>query len=446
MASRSSEKPSAKKPRTHAASPLRDSASISSQSVRMYVEDLVKRNPLSLSPDDCASYKLYTLEEVLGSAGLSVVMSANKKETSDQACCRYVTKKVSIRYSCECTKMVQALKDIPPLFCTLKQFPDVMVFKPGEPVMPKLPVLTVEVHSSPFQYTIMKCIIGVLDQLRLYRSYDPRIVTCTGFAFPKLNIKQCVVKVQVTFAKLRFQYMLTAIDVIEEIDLLTTADTASMPSSYDCQTPKFVVSLSTDDLMYFGSGAEQMPSTTSTLVKCGHSYYKHPFKANITLLWSLSFTDNPLRITLFPEKKGDLFFFRYEAVHYDPLTAEDAYKCLREFVQCLHATIKAFHNEGYAHLDIRLENVCFDEHFRPILVDLDRSVLIEDGADSYESSCMYRSGKTGNELDYIQLGWLIAWVVEPGSDYHGRVCLPKKYKTDPFLIKLISEGKQYHLP
>ena len=35
----------------------------------------------------------------------------------------------------------------------------------------ELPVMIVEVHSSPFQQTIMKCILGVVDQLRLIVSF-----------------------------------------------------------------------------------------------------------------------------------------------------------------------------------------------------------------------------------------------------------------------------------
>ena len=39
------------------------------------------------------------------------------------------------------------------------------------------------------------------------------------------------------------------------------------------------------------------------------------------------------------------------------------------------------------------------------------------------SSCMYQYNsnfENGCQTDYFQLGWLVSWVIEQGSDYHGR--------------------------
>ena len=56
---------------------------------------------------------------------------------------------------------------------------------------------------------------------------------------------------------------------------------------------------------------------------------------------------------------------------------------------------------------------------------------------------MYNPRMTGEQLNYLQLGWLALCVAMPGSvDYHDREFdkLPEKYTTDAFLTKLIKEG------
>ena len=83
-----------------------------------------------------------------------------------------------------------------------------------------------EVHSGRFEYTINKCVISLIEQLRLYRSKDSNVHTYTVFAFPKLptqwfdkkgnqvitDNRWGVVKVKVTWTNLRFDYELTCLE------------------------------------------------------------------------------------------------------------------------------------------------------------------------------------------------------------------------------------------
>ena len=111
----------------------------------------------------------------------------------------------------------------------------------------------------------------------------------------------------------------------------------------------------------------------------------------------------------------------------------------------LHVAIEAHHSDDWAHADIRLENVCFNSNFQPVLIDLDRSICLSAsvGYGTYSKSCMYNPRMSGEQFDYLQLGWLALWVAMPRSvDYHDREFddLPEKYNTDAFLTKLIKEG------
>lgn len=70
---------------------------------------------------------------------------------------------------------------------------------------------------------------------------------------------------------------------------------------------------------------------------------------------------------------------------------EDALKCLRSLVTGIKEALDELHLLGFSHNDIRLPNVCFDESYRAILIDIDRINDISEPFDMFESSssCMY---------------------------------------------------------
>ena len=94
-------------------------------------------------------------------------------------------------------------------FCTLEVIPDVCVYPIVNGKEIPVPALLVEVHSSPFRDSVRKCILGVIEQLCLYRTANPDVSSCIGFTFPKLpsagtgNL-QSVVQVTVTWASFQF--------------------------------------------------------------------------------------------------------------------------------------------------------------------------------------------------------------------------------------------------
>ncbi len=183
---------------THAVPRIKPNASSSSmsQNLQLY-SDLVSRSlNWRKTASKCADLTQYNLLDM----GEGV-----EEESSEQRCLEVVQRILGRTaygkwYKYQCTKQNDDLESLLPLYCTPNQRPDVLVFEKGN----RLPVLVIEVHSSPYDRTIEKCIMSVMEQLRLYRLYRPDIDTCTGFAFPKLPTsqkenKQCVVKVQVTW-------------------------------------------------------------------------------------------------------------------------------------------------------------------------------------------------------------------------------------------------------
>ena len=143
------------RPRTHAPSHRRGSASASS---KLLSSELFKLDFTSLDCDECADqkYSLYSLDDILKNAGLRV----QDTEKSADACCRYIRNKLPDRCSYEVNSFFKSLNSLPSLYCNSGQKPDMMVFDKN---VSNLPVILVEVHSSPFQQSIVKCIIGVVD-------------------------------------------------------------------------------------------------------------------------------------------------------------------------------------------------------------------------------------------------------------------------------------------
>ena len=142
------------------------------------------------------------------------------------------------------------------------------------------------------------------------------------------------------------------------------------------------------------------------------------------------------------------YYYKYRGIPNDPLTRPEAQSCLYDLVQKLVQVIESFHQNGWAHQDIRLQNICFDEDCMPVFIDLDRCQEASETA--YEGKgCMYSMCGSASQTDWLQLGLMVCWVLDTGlgqeeeeeGDYHTRDC--KKIcesLEDPFLKSLIGKG------
>ncbi len=199
--------------------------------------------------------------------------------------------------------------------------------------------------------------------------------------------------------------------------------------------------------------AEQLRSGNSIVILCSNEgyVYKHVFVQKeyerldqLRLLdCSFQYSSKPCDVMKIIDGKT---YFKYKALNL-PATKEEARATLRTFVHDLVEAITELHEVGYAHLDIRLENVCFNECGHAILIDLDRSVEIRwSSFKDYGSSQMYRSENVlwvAENYDWKQLSILIHYILnEEIVDYHGIQIFRDTY-SDLFLYTLFSEGKAY---
>ena len=216
----------------------------------------------------------------------------------------------------------------------------------------------------------------------------------------------------------------------------------------DEQSKSLVLQLAEDDLQhYFGKGAIQLASENSIMIRSQTNTYKIPLWENqkktmdlASVITSASFHHV---VNLVEYKIHDLYCFMYDWLPYYPMVREEAQGCIGHLFTEIRSAIKQLHLQTkLAHLDIRLDNVCFNVRCKPVLIDLERTERIGRSLPSHlgdSKSCMYDRNKTN---DWMQLGWMFAWVLHKSKSYHDRkfMDLPLCFRSDQTLQFLILEG------
>lgn len=395
----------------------------------------IKNRDPNWSPEKCADVTEYSLTDLLADVEVTEKMRKN-----EEACGVYL-QKILPGYGIKVERELQNLKGLPNLYCTGKQRPDVQV----EDLSKNQICLVSEVHSSPFDDTIQKCVMSVVELNRVHRSFNSEINTYIGFAFPKLDVDQCVVKVMVTW-EFPFFYTLTCLDRTEVEATVQSAVDENARKLVVCgegcvQEREFLVKLTPTELETFHRSAVQWPSHRSLIVHVPgkrrepQKVYKFPeklvpyFRVPPDLSCCMKFS---------VERIGRMLCVKYDALPHDPLSVEEARLCLLNFLELLSDKIFDYHSHGFAHQDIRLPNVCFDESYQPVLIDLDRTLENVEVVVAHGKSCMYTGSPNPIKNDWVQLGWLTAWVLDDSGDYHTRTLetLRPRIKEDPFINKL----------
>ena len=267
--------------------------------------------------------------------------------------------------------------------------------------------------------------------------YNDGIKTITAFNFPKLpneKIPQCVVKLVVTWENFSVYYELTQLKTHDDVrrEILEAVSSFAVLNNTQMSLDRVLRKLSTDDLEKFhGINPKQIPSKGSLMVSCGDSMFKLPlWRRHVSALNLVARTEvslsrpsqNALTVQIQPASISETYFCKYDRVHYDPMTVEEAKKCLQHFFSEVRSVIGQLHDKyKLAHMDIRLDNICFNQQFKPILSDLDRSEgLGTVDCHSAYARCMSRSDMSPEKTAWMQLGWRIVWILEPGENYPDR--------------------------
>ena len=104
-----------------------------------------------------------------------------------------------------------------------------------------------------------------------------------------------------------------------------------------------------------------------------------------------------------------------------PLSRSDVKKCFTYFLNYTVTVLKDLHSLGYAHQDVRLENICFvDNPIRAVLIDIDTVCFINErssiSSEMAKESCLYAEGFNPIQTDWRQLGCMAIWVLFEDED------------------------------
>ncbi len=348
--------------------------------------------------------------------------------------------------------------------------PDVIVYSKKKDIT----ITFVEVQSSPMKDTERKATFVAKDFLRMLRYVDSSITTLSVFCFPKRKVQQCIIEIEVKwdnfyiFTNLkRFPNLEDGLKRLKEVALKQCDHPALERPEENMMT------LSPTDLNAFGVGYEQMSSATHIVVTNKQNVIKLLYcdsEASCIkdLIHNVEFKALSMQrftLNVDPEPEG----YVYTYFPYGSLKRIDAKKCLKELLAKIADELLKLRRMNISHNDVRLENICFDEQFKPCLIDFDRCCTLHKSRDKYFSGnglsgCMYnlfnpvfsrvQLKEPDVTTDFMQLGWMAAFILDDNvetKDYHTRaweltaekgcVLVSEEIKRNKFIQELIVNKK-----
>ena len=406
----------------------------------------------------------YTLEDL---ADHCKVQFDKKMKNEDLACkciqeiCDSVPQTAGL--SVFSRRVIPHLQDLCPLVSSSKEVADVIVLSKNE----KEFVLMFEVHSSPVGDTLNKAVIGAANILRLLRGDSNRVDEISVFTLPKRDTKWCITETRVVWEGFQFCFQQETFkdksDGINRIKEVMRVQRHLIPDNIN----PFLITLTEDEqkkLAHCGGSQaadkniKQLKSWRHIMVTDGEYVYKllygsdrenyRVYQECVACMSSSFLIQHKLKLL-----QHKLLLSKYKYVKYGPLNVDEAFSCLQQLVIGIKEALDALHGVGLSHNDIRLPNICFDDSFRAVFIDFD---MCESKTNLHplftrSSSCMYQFPRSLNEsefanldgikTDYLQVGWLVAWILLRGKGaYHDRVWLNvKKDIQYSFVHKLVEE-------
>ena len=386
----------------------------------------------------------------------------------------YISSVIPDKYMAVCDKSVEEWPELPAFECSTLQRPDVSYMTTLDGGH-KVAILLVEVHSGtgPNDYlkTAKKLTIGLVTQLRYLRRLS-NINQVIGFNFPSNDERTFVTKVVVSWEKLTFFYGFTCLklnEVSQELQLAILCNEKSCLPILPRRLPDYVsirlTEMELEQLSDFSPGpfVQEEGSRYVLIFASEDSYYKYNHRNPRFFLVTVAFKRPQAELANFPSDITDFFtkpFMKCDKLE-NPLKPDEAKKCLTDLLKQTAKAIEGLHGIGIAHMDIRLENICFKRiggGYVAVLIDLDECQPVQKAVRSrhiYDvDSCMYRAltptvqtGKTLRIFDWLQLGRLALWVLwgseeQSVESYHKMQWekVPKRYQDLPFIQKAMMHG------
>ena len=149
-----------------------------------------------------------------------------------------------------------------------------------------------------------------------------------------------------------------------------------------CQSASFIKSgedvvfyLSPEEMSHFGINCRQISAKIGILFEAEFNDAIYCFKKPLLKsFYAIIFMSDLLKPADYRINymRCDKWLLQYKKVKYDPLSYTEANKCLLDLLHKVHKAIDNFVTyDGLEHGDLRLPNICFNDHFDVLLIDLD---------------------------------------------------------------------------
>jgi hypothetical protein len=416
----------------------------------------------------------YSLNEVLMYLGLDLdhltleikreVKKSDPKLINDHLvgkCLKHISTIVGIDCDIYINNEVNGMSELPILGTSTRVRPDVLV------AIRNCHKYVVgwagEVLSSPMKETEFKAVYLGIDLLRLARCANEGLDCISVFVFPKLAVKRFIGKIDIEFDGLIFNCKLK---IYSEL----SAAIDSIKDSLHCTrhhivpvVPKYLIKLNSQNLRHLcdklmlGEGdveVKQYQSASHIVLCLPQDVLKIIYHTDLGVFINLKTKFEECGVTIVPEynlvtlsNSTVVFAVKYQRVKYDPLSTTESKSCLRMLILEVSEALQRMHQSGIAHNDIRLPNICFNDLYKPVFIDIDRATKLDIRyANVSGMGCMYDDidGDSAT-VDMVQLGWMVAWILASPADastYHTRKwdSQPNIVKNDKFVEKLIKKG------
>ena len=256
----------------------------------------------------------------------------------------------------------------------------------------KTNLVNIEVNSSPMKETVMKTVYDLIELVRVVKAHEVsnEEVALIGFALPKLSAVGIAVEIEVQYnqSSMAFDVSCKPMKCSEFCRKLKNAVIKNYEVFKKCQKStckkEYLLALSQQEMECFGENPKQCKATSGVLFEAKDRigeifcFKKVKWKSDESNLLRIINNKVTLRhIINYEQCDATNQVFRYKKVKYDPLSYQDAEKCLYELLQKLLIICELLSNKGIIHNDVRVPNICFDEQYEPILIDFDNANFLK---------------------------------------------------------------------
>ncbi len=434
------------------------------KTTNVHLEPLYDRSPDScgIKAADEFGHKYY-LKDISRHVGVHEVEGSFRggRGDSEKLACETLQKLFDGQYEIKSEVTLKDVKDgVPSIYVDARTRYDVVAYADGTN-----PFLFFEIQSSPMRETLDACIWKASVLFRYFRLVDNKFDKIVIFALPSITSNSCIVKVEMIFQKLQFHYCINCYDLgdgINAIKEIANDQVVSIPPLQKVKS-RYFMQLTKSEIKEIcecmDKRCEQVDSQYALLIHCKgkNCMYKVLYikeQINNVILYESRIENVDVRhvISIYMEGWSPLVY-KYSRVSYGPLKRAEAQSCLQDFVSQVMVALQEFHMLKLAHYDIRLPNFCFNENFEVVIIDVDFSTDISRHLRSMSDSCLYcipdtllgifksSNLKPGQKIDYMQVGWMIGYIIDDTTGYHERNwdSQQDKIKDNLFIQKLIRE-------